>query len=219
MLPTGLGLSVAYGIVRRHGGELSLESRQGAGTTARMWLPARPGAVATEEEAAATAAAGATATATADQGHAATADPRESPLRVGAGVQRGPGVGVGAASLAGVRILLVEDDEITREATGALLQHAGLEVTEAASGLEAIQLFGCHDYDLVLSDLGMPDHDGWSVAAAVKRRCPNTPVALITGWGHAISDDERRARGVDVIVRKPVDPQRLLDHLTELLAT
>ncbi len=70
----------------------------------------------------------------------------------------------------------------------------------------------------MLSDLGMPDRNGWEVARAVKDLAPSTPVALITGWGLTISDEEGARRGVDVVIKKPVPPQKLLEILAELLA-
>ncbi len=122
------------------------------------------------------------------------------------------------AAAATARVLLIEDDAINREATRALLEFAGYEVTDAATGLEGIERFRPDAFDLVLSDLGMPDRNGWEVARAVKDLAPSTPVALITGWGLTISDEEGARRGVDVVIKKPVPPQKLLEILAELLA-
>jgi DNA-binding response OmpR family regulator len=63
----------------------------------------------------------------------------------------------------------------------------------------------------------MPDRSGWEVARAVKDSAAAMPVALITGWGLTISEEEGRRRGVDLVIKKPVAPQRLLAALAELL--
>jgi CheY-like chemotaxis protein len=57
--------------------------------------------------------------------------------------------------------------------------------------------------DVVLSDLGMPDLNGWEVAASVKRASPEIPVALVTGWGVQIEPEAARRQGVDLILPKP----------------
>jgi FixJ family two-component response regulator len=69
----------------------------------------------------------------------------------------------------------------------------------------------------VLTDLGMPDVNGWTVARTAKERWPTTPVGLITGWG---DDDEvgtATERGtVDFVLAKPVDRQTLAAALARV---
>ena len=178
---TGLGLSVVWGIVQRHGGEVTIESAPGRGTAVRVSLP----------------------------GDGSRARPSPS--------QR-PGRGAAPHPPRGTRVLLAEDDDINREATRALLEHAGCSVVETASGSEAIAAFRPSAFDLVLSDLGMPDRDGWEVARAVEEMAPATPMVLITGWGLTVDAEEACRRGVDLVIRKPVAPDELLRSLGALLA-
>ena len=173
-LASGLGLSVAYGIVRRHGGRIELESTPGQGTKVRIRLPAL----------------------------------KEITLP---SVKPVPGPGAG-----GIRILLIEDDEDNREAMSTLLGLGGHAVTSAATAAEGIRLFAADSFDLVLTDLGLPDLTGWEVARQVKELSVTTPVALITGWGLNLAQDEIHRRGVDLLIKKPIEPRKFLQQLSVL---
>jgi signal transduction histidine kinase/CheY-like chemotaxis protein len=174
-LASGLGLSVAYGIVRRHGGRIDLDSAPGQGTRVKIRLPAigRTGA----SEAAA----------------------RCDSARPG-----------------GVRILLVEDDDDNREAMATLLCLGGHSVIAAASGGDGVRHFAASSFDLVLTDLGLPDMTGWEVARQVKDVSSSTPVALITGWGLNLEKEEIHRRGVDLLIKKPIEPRTFLQQLAGL---
>jgi CheY-like chemotaxis protein len=63
-----------------------------------------------------------------------------------------------------------------------VLTSRGHTVTLAGGGREALQCFESGDYDLVITDLGMPDLNGWEVAHAVKAARAPLPVLLLTGW-------------------------------------
>ena len=67
------------------------------------------------------------------------------------------------------------------------------------------------DYDLVLSDLGMPDMSGWEVADRITRRDSSVPVVLVTGWGTTISEDEIARSSVCAVVHKPFEPFAVRD--------
>ena len=58
-------------------------------------------------------------------------------------------------------------------------------------------------FDVVFSDLGMPEVNGWDLALAVKRQQPSTRVVLVTGWGAQLEGGAAQARGVDCVISKP----------------
>ena len=102
------------------------------------------------------------------------------------------------------RILVIDDEEEeVREVLADLLRSDGHSVVERADGASAIRALEQEQFDLVVTDLGMPDVSGWDVAGEVKRRQPRTPVALVTGWGATIDREDASARGVDFILGKP----------------
>ncbi|GAB4210132.1 MAG: hypothetical protein OHK0022_42610 [Roseiflexaceae bacterium] len=119
--------------------------------------------------------------------------------------------------IAPCHVLLVEGEEMIRTATVRLLRRWGHQVTEAAGGIEALQLFKPNTYDVVLSDLGMPDMNGWDLLAQIKRVDPDVPTVLITGWGRQYSADEARERGADFVIEKPFDQDTLREVLAEAL--
>ena len=110
-----------------------------------------------------------------------------------------------------MRVLLVEDDALTRRNTALYLRRAQIEVDEAANGEEAIRLITSIDeYDVVVSDLRMPGlADGMDVISSQRRVSPATACILVTAFG---SDQlQTRAQDLDVLyVEKPVSLAELL---------
>ena len=109
----------------------------------------------------------------------------------------------------GLSILVVEDEE----SIGALLVSVlGMEahrVRVSQTGQGGMQQFDTEASDIVITDLGLPDHSGWEVAQHVKRSRPGTPVILITGWGYTASEAELQRRGVDCVLHKPFEFEEL----------
>jgi signal transduction histidine kinase/CheY-like chemotaxis protein len=115
-------------------------------------------------------------------------------------------------------ILFVESEAMVRDATMRVLTRWGHKVAQASGGVEALQQFAPDTFDVVISDLGMPDMNGWDLLGQIKQRDPRVPTILITGWGRQIGDDEARARGVDYIIEKPFDQDDLREVLAEAMA-
>ena len=114
-------------------------------------------------------------------------------------------------------ILFVESEQMIREATVRLLTRWGHKVAAAENGAEALAQFLPDTFDLVISDLGMTDMNGWELLGQIKARDPRVPTVLITGWGRAATDEETRAAGVDFLIEKPFDQDDLRDILAEAL--
>lgn len=115
-----------------------------------------------------------------------------------------------------VRILYVEDDDENRATTAAILGLGGLEVTEAATAVEGLELFFRGHFDIVLTDLGLPDRDGWYVVRAIKARAPMMPVVMLTGWRDGVGATLAYRLGVDEVIGKPVVPGALVERLRRL---
>jgi signal transduction histidine kinase len=104
------------------------------------------------------------------------------------------------------RILVVDDESDVREMLADVLMSRGHHVTLAGGGREALRSFEQGDYDLVITDLGMPDVNGWEVARAIKAMRASMPVLLLTGWADAVDAGTGR---VDAVIKKPFDLTKL----------
>jgi PAS domain S-box-containing protein len=119
--------------------------------------------------------------------------------------------------LRGRRLLLVEDDDDARALLGELLERAGAEVSRAASAADAFALMEREPPHLVISDIGMPGEDGYSLIRRIRALPPekggDVPAIALTAY--ARSEDVRMAKaaGFDVHVVKPVKPAALLDAI------
>ena len=122
--------------------------------------------------------------------------------------------------LRGVRVLVVEDEPDARELVGALLESRGAAVELAASAAEAYRKLESQLPDVILSDIGMPDEDGYQFAQHVRKfpaeRGGRTPLVALTAYASA--QDHRRAAdaGYDHHLSKPVDTDELMHTLARL---
>jgi signal transduction histidine kinase len=110
-------------------------------------------------------------------------------------------------------ILLVDDNLLSLEATAASLRAAGHTVATAANAQTALRIFNAGHFDLVLSDLGLPDLNGWELVDRIRVRDPKIRVGLITGWSIPEGDELLKRHGIDMVFVKPVDPDQLLAAL------
>lgn len=116
----------------------------------------------------------------------------------------------GGVSLAGLSVLLVDDEADTREALKVLLSLRGAVVHDAASVSEALDVYGRNRPQVVVSDISMPGQDGYELAAAL-RRDGNGPLTIAL-TGYAADSDRRQASdsGFDAHIAKPVDVDELV---------
>ena len=108
------------------------------------------------------------------------------------------------------RILLVDNDAQVLTILGEMLKDAGHHVLPVPSGPEALRVFVPSGFDLVITNVGMPEMSGWDVAEQIRARDPNVPVIFITGWGLQEEDQARcRRLGITALLFKPVPPPEL----------
>ncbi len=182
----GLGLAVSFGIIRRHGGNIEVESQYGKGTEFRVTLPLAkidersvkpPEAVAPEITL------------------AIDSQPLKQEL---------------------TRVLVVDDEDFVRDLLGEILEGEHCEVFLAESGSEALSMFREHKFDGVFTDVGMPGMSGWELAREIRVINKNVPIAVITGWGEAVGSHEKKAAGVDWVVAKPFTADRIAELVRDI---
>jgi CheY-like chemotaxis protein len=120
-----------------------------------------------------------------------------------------------------LRILLVDDDPLILQSLRDVLQSDGHSVTTADGGNKGIDEFlrareGEAAFDIVVSDLGMPEVDGRTLAATIKAASQTTPIILLTGWGHRLQGEPDVQQSVDRILSKPPRVAELRTALAEL---
>ncbi len=116
----------------------------------------------------------------------------------------------------GVTVLLVDDDETARDVLRRTLEHFGAKVTEASTAKEALALVSRQPFDLVLTDIAMPEYDGYWLLQEIRKLAPRIRVAALTALRH--SDDQIAAASFDAYLRKPVEPERLGEILNRFSA-
>jgi signal transduction histidine kinase/ActR/RegA family two-component response regulator len=114
------------------------------------------------------------------------------------------------------RILVVDDEPCIRALLSDILNSQGYGVTLAESGSEALKAFDAEMFKAVFTDLGMPGMSGWELARAIRERSEGIPIAVITGWGEAVSSTERETAKVDWVVAKPFSIDRIAEIVTEI---
>lgn len=116
------------------------------------------------------------------------------------------------------RVLVVEDDDDTRDIYRAFLEHSGWSVEEAAAGDEALSLARRNPPAVAVIDISIPGVDGWETTRRLKSDETTRDVPVIAVTGHALDEDRQRARevGCDAYLVKPVALQRLLEEIERL---
>jgi CheY-like chemotaxis protein len=114
------------------------------------------------------------------------------------------------------RVLVIDDERNVRVFISDLLKDLGYETDEADNGLQGVALLEQRPYDLVITDLLMPQLNGWDVVNAVRGRRPTMPMIMISGC--ATDDDVREAQRLQVpLLHKPFSVIELRRVVRELL--
>jgi PAS domain S-box-containing protein len=125
-------------------------------------------------------------------------------------------------SIRGRNIIVVDDDHQIRASMAEILSDEGCNVVTTPSGFEALNYLKDNDVDLVISDVQMPDMDGYELFRLLKADHADVPVVLMTAYyydkDHVIK--RSKADGLsDVIFKKPIDPARLLELVDARVGT
>ncbi len=114
-------------------------------------------------------------------------------------------------------ILLVDDDVNLLDVVGDMIEYIGHKCEKAPGGKEAIEILKSRRFDLVVTDLGMPEVGGWEVAEFCRLKYPEIPVVLISGWGAQI-DEKEALRKVDAVLAKPFRIEEFQSILQKVLS-
>jgi PAS domain S-box-containing protein len=139
-------------------------------------------------------------------------------LSVPAQVRMAPALAARRGRTPPSRILIVEDNDDGREALATLLRHRGHDVLEASTAQEALDVAAARRPDVVFLDIGLPDHDGYAVAVALRASLgQDVPLVALTGYGQPADRERARGVGIDAHLLKPVTPDQILETLGRLL--
>jgi DNA-binding response OmpR family regulator len=115
------------------------------------------------------------------------------------------------------RILVIDDEYVIRTFLSEILGYSGYVTDTAASAQEGLSLFEKNSYDLVISDLGLPESSGWEIAKKIKSRTPHIPFILLSGWGIGAEDARLRECGIDRLVSKPFQMDEMIEVVNKIL--
>jgi two-component system cell cycle sensor histidine kinase/response regulator CckA len=171
---SGLGLSMAYSIVHRHGGQIHVDSEPGAGTTFTLTFP-----ISLETEA--------------PPAPPASAEGRRQ-----------------------FKVLVVDDNPQVLATLAEMMRRVGHTVTPAITARVALQDYRPGNVDIVVTNIGMTEMNGWQFAERLRALDARVPLLFITGWGLREEDHARLAGlGVRRCLYKPVRPEDLDAALQE----
>jgi CheY-like chemotaxis protein len=116
-------------------------------------------------------------------------------------------------------VLVVDDVPDVTEMIGLFLKHAGYEVATADSAPAALRLAQERAFDVIISDIGMPEMNGYELAESLRRRAEYQGIPIIAVTGYSEYDDRGRAlrSGFNAHLTKPIDPSELLQLMNKLL--
>jgi DNA-binding response OmpR family regulator len=116
------------------------------------------------------------------------------------------------------RILVIDDEPEVANVVRDVLSAEGHTVDVAVFAEDGVKLASVSEYDAVFTDLGMPDMSGWEVAERILSVRRGLPIALVTGWGASLDEDDAHRRGISAIVHKPFDISDISRIATELVS-
>ncbi|HIK16841.1 MAG TPA: AAA family ATPase [Leptolyngbyaceae cyanobacterium M33_DOE_097] len=125
-------------------------------------------------------------------------------------------------NLDGIHVLVVDDDHDTREFVTFVLEQAGATVAAAASAIEALERLNESKPQLLLSDIGMPEVDGYMLIRQIRALPPEqgglTPAIALTAFAGEMNQQQALAAGFQMHLSKPVEPEHLISMIVNLIA-
>ena len=112
------------------------------------------------------------------------------------------------------RILLVDDNAHGLSARKTVLEELGHRIGTASSGADALEQFGHHKYDLVVTDYKMPRMDGLELIVRLRKQAPDLPIILVSGYADSMGLSENNT-GADVVIQKSANE---VSHLVRSVA-
>jgi PAS domain S-box-containing protein len=123
--------------------------------------------------------------------------------------------------LTGIAILVVDDDDDTREFHTFVLEQAGARVIAAASAKEALQVFAESELDILLSDIGMPETDGYMLMRQIRalqpKQAKQIPAIALTAYAGEINQQQAIKSGFQRHLSKPIEPDELVKAIAILI--
>ncbi|MBD2342632.1 PAS domain-containing hybrid sensor histidine kinase/response regulator [Anabaena subtropica] len=124
-------------------------------------------------------------------------------------------------TLSGARVLIVDDEPDIRDLLTFILEDYDVEVTAVSSAQEALEVLAQFLPDVVVSDIGMPDIDGYMLVRQIRQRSPqegrNIPAIALTAYAGEINQQQALAAGFQLHISKPVEPDELIEAIASLL--
>ncbi|BAT54341.1 PAS/PAC sensor hybrid histidine kinase [Nostoc sp. NIES-3756] len=126
-------------------------------------------------------------------------------------------------NLTGIKILVVDDDADMRELAEFILTQVGAQVTTASSAMQALTILNNSVPDLLLSDIGMPEMDGYSLMRQIRQwpaqQGGKIPAIALTAYAGEINQQQALAAGFQKHISKPVEPDELVQTIFQLVFT
>ena len=116
------------------------------------------------------------------------------------------------------KVLLVEDENLIGWSIATVLRREGYAVTLVESGEEAIKIISSTKFDIVITDLKLPQINGFEVATVVKSQCSSIPVIMISAQSSQTTQDVKVHQAVDRYIEKPFDLNEIIEITHRLIS-